>query len=142
MFSRTCEHAIKAMIYAQLETAEGGRVSLRDISAHIESPEAFTAKILQQLSKAGLLVSAKGPGGGFSIPENHNLTLADIVIAIDGNEIFTECAMGLTHCSEIHPCPLHDNFKPIRNDLKKMLESTPISTLVQKLTQGKTHLRH
>ena len=67
MFSKTCENAIRATIYIASESSEGKRCGIRDIARKIESPEPFTAKILQRLVKADIIKSIKGNGGGFEI---------------------------------------------------------------------------
>ena len=69
MFSKSCEYAIKAVIHLCMETHEGGRLSINDIAVAIDSPEPFTAKILQTLSKHKIISSAKGPGGGFYVEQ-------------------------------------------------------------------------
>ncbi|MCR9067029.1 MAG: Rrf2 family transcriptional regulator, partial [Cytophagales bacterium] len=65
MFSRACEYAIKIMIYIASNQQENRKTGLKEVTEAIGSPEAFTAKILQQLVKSGLLESYKGPSGGF-----------------------------------------------------------------------------
>jgi Rrf2 family iron-sulfur cluster assembly transcriptional regulator len=72
MFSKACEYAIRATIYIALQSQESKRVTLKDIAKEIDSPEAFTAKIMQQLVKRGIVDSLKGPTGGF-VMEPHNL---------------------------------------------------------------------
>jgi Rrf2 family protein len=67
MFSKTCEYAIRASIFIAAQSQKGERVSIQDVSSKIESPEAFTSKILQKLVKIGVIQSLKGPGGGFYI---------------------------------------------------------------------------
>lgn len=59
MFSKACEYAIRATIYIAVQSNQDNRVGLKDISKEIDSPEAFTAKILQQLSKMRLLTQSK-----------------------------------------------------------------------------------
>jgi Rrf2 family protein len=127
------------MIYIHRESAQGERPSLKTISREIESPEAFTAKILQNLSKKGLLISSKGPSGGFVVaPEA--ITLGDVVRAIDGDGIYTMCGLGLKQCSEVKPCPVHHKFKKIRRDLSEMLAKTTIEDMSDKLSTGTTYL--
>lgn len=128
MFSKACELGIKAMIYLASCREKGTLVSLKEIHEKINSPEAFTAKILQQLVRHRLLYSVRGPNGGFRLllaPDE--ITLQQIVIAIDGDGIFTKCALGLKVCSAAVPCPLHYKFLPIRDSLAKMLHSTTLA---------------
>lgn len=126
MFSRACEYAIKIMIYIAANEEVGKRTGLREVTVAIDSPEAFTAKILQQLVKSNLLDSFKGPTGGFELVKNKEIRLIDIVSAIDGDKLFEDCILGLPACSSRNPCPVHDKFILIRNQLKETLLSTDI----------------
>lgn len=142
MFSKACEYAIRASIYIAVKSEAGQRVSLKDIAGAIDSPEAFTAKILQQLSKDQIIASVKGPSGGFSIDKKklQSLRLSQIVYAIDGDRIYKGCGLGLKDCSERKPCPVHHKFKIIREELKAMLENTTVSELANGLGKGLTFL--
>ncbi len=126
MFSRACEYAIKIMIYIAGNEQEGRRTGLKEITEAIGSPEAFTAKILQQLVRSKLLDSFKGPSGGFELTQDKEIRLVDIVSVIDGDKLLEECVLGLEHCSSRNPCPVHEKFLAIRNQLKETLLSTDI----------------
>ncbi|MFV8270064.1 RrF2 family transcriptional regulator [Flavobacterium sp. GT2N3] len=144
MFSKTCEYGIRATIFIASESYQNNRVGLRDIAEKIDSPEAFTAKILQILSKASIIRSIKGVGGGFEIPKEimSQIKLSQIVTALDGDRVFTGCGLGLSYCSEDHPCPVHDKFKAIRNELAFMLENTNLEELAMGIKSGDTFLRY
>ena len=144
MFSKTCEYGIRATIFIASESYQNNRVGLRDIAKKIDSPEAFTAKILQILSKANIIHSIKGVGGGFEIPKEtmSQIKLSQIVTALDGDRVFTGCGLGLSHCIEDHPCPVHDKFKAIRNELAFMLENTNLEELAMGIKSGDTFLRY
>ncbi|MCO5233342.1 MAG: Rrf2 family transcriptional regulator [Chitinophagales bacterium] len=143
MFSKACEYAIRAIIYIAEQTKSGNRPPLKDIALEIDSPEAFTAKILQQLSKNGLVFSIKGVYGGFEIQPQKldTIRLVDIVLAIDGDDVYTKCALGLRNCSEEHPCPVHPTFKPIKADIRRMLEETSIWDMSESFKNGKSFLK-
>ncbi|UKB85702.1 Rrf2 family transcriptional regulator [Chryseobacterium sp. MEBOG06] len=142
MFSKTCEYALRALIYIAQQSKDGGRVGIKDISKSINSPEHFIAKILQDLSRKGFVQSAKGPNGGFYMDhKNLNTSIADIVKEIDGDKLFSGCGLGLEQCSETHPCPLHEQFKSIRQDLRIMLETSRIQMFVDNLDLNLTHLK-
>ena len=143
MFSKTCEYAIRAVIFIASESNKAKRVGLKDIALKIDSPEAFTAKILQILVKNNIVNSTKGPNGGFDIPKGDMSTiyLSQIVSAIDGDTVFNGCALGLKECSEAQPCPVHDKFKSIRGDLKLMLCSTNLIELTKGIKMGNTYLK-
>lgn len=143
MFSKACEYGIRATLYVAAQSLQGKRVVLPEIAKAIDSPVPFTAKILQQLAKAKLVQSNKGPNGGFSLSENDldNIKLKDLVLAIDGDNLFKECGLGLKSCDEQAPCPIHHTFKPIRTQIIAMLESTSLKTLSRELEAGETVLK-
>ncbi|QKJ28221.1 Rrf2 family transcriptional regulator [Mucilaginibacter mali] len=142
IFSKTCEYAIRAVFYIAHRTAAGGRVSIREISSGIDSPEPFLAKVLQDLSRRGIVQSVKGPNGGFYLDaESLKRPLARIVEAVDGNGIFTGCGLGLKQCSEVNPCPLHNDFRTIRNQIHSLLEQTTIGEFNEDLNLGVTALK-
>lgn len=141
MFSKSCEYAIKAVIHLCMETRDGKRLSVADIAEAIESPEPFTAKILQTLARHGFIASAKGPGGSFYIEKNATpIVVMDLVELIDGDQAFNRCGLGLKECSESHPCPIHNEFKSYSARLKKLLESKTIQQLAAEIKAGRAFL--
>lgn len=142
MFSKTCEYAIRALIFIAQKSKKGNRIGIKEIAAGIDSPEYFIAKILQDLSRKNFVQSAKGPNGGFYMEaENLQLSIADIVREMDGDKLFSGCGLGLKECSENHPCPIHNDFKHIRNNIKEMLEKSKIEMFVENLNLKLTFLK-
>ncbi|WP_291101812.1 MULTISPECIES: RrF2 family transcriptional regulator [unclassified Flavobacterium] len=143
MFSKACEYGIRASIYIAEQSLLERKVSLKEISEAIESPTAYTSKILQQLSRSFIINSDKGPTGGFSMDtqEIEKVKLSTIVLAIDGESIYNGCGLGLKKCNEKMPCPVHNQFKLVRDELKKMLESTTIKSLAVDFEKGLTFLK-
>ena len=142
MFSKTCEYAIRALIFIAQKSKDGSRISIKNISSGIDSPEYFIAKILQDLSRKGFVQSAKGPNGGFYMDDaNLEQSVADIVREIDGDKLFSGCGLGLKECSEDHPCPIHNDFKHIRQEIKTMLEESRIQLFVENLDLKLTFLK-
>ncbi|MGJ8731511.1 RrF2 family transcriptional regulator [Cellulophaga fucicola] len=143
MFSKSCEYGLRAVLFIAKQSTVDTKVSLTTISESIDSPQAFTAKILQQLTKSGFVQSSKGPYGGFFI-EKENLStikLSDIVSVLDGDSIYTGCGLGLHQCNEKEPCPLHFKFVQIREDLKNMLEKNTLSMVVKDMNSDIFHLK-
>ncbi len=143
MFSKACEYGIRATIHVAVQSLEGNKVSLKAIATEIDSPVAFTAKILQQLVKHHIMHSVMGPAGGFQIEKKKisEIRLSQIVNAIDGDAIYKSCGLGLKECNATKPCPVHDKFAKIRDDLKEMLEHTSVAELTVGLETGLTFLK-
>lgn len=143
IFSKACEYGIRATIYVAQKSLNHERCSMKDISKEIDSPEAFTAKILQKLVKAEIIQSVKGAAGGFEvgIKEMKRIKLTDIVIAIDGDINDKICVLGLKKCSELQPCPVHNKFKHIKKDLMSMIRNTSLSEMSNSVEAGMSCLR-
>jgi len=142
MFSKACEYAIRAMFFIAQKSAPGNKIGIKEISKGIDAPEHFLAKILQDLGRKGLVQSIKGPNGGFYLEDSAKKnTLADIVKAVDGDNLFTGCGLGLKICSEKNPCPLHDEFKIIRKKIHSMLETATVAEFNVELMRGIRHLK-
>lgn len=144
MFSKACEYGIKATICIATHTLNSSKkIGVKEIAKETDSPEAFMAKIMQILSKEGIVKSMKGPKGGFYIPKEEldKIMLSQVVKAIDGDHIYRGCGLGLDNCNEDQPCPLHDQFKVIRDGLAEMLTTTSLLDLAAGLDSGLTFLK-
>lgn len=142
MVSKTCEYAIRAMLFVAQKSKADTKVGVKQIAKAIGSPEPFIAKILQELGKKGLVLSAKGPAGGFYLDNaGFRKSLADIVIAIDGDKLFTGCGLGLKSCSAKMPCPVHDEFVEVRKRIKTMMQSAKLGDYNIALELGEKYLK-
>lgn len=143
MFSKTCEHAIKAIVFVAKQSLEGKRSNLKEIASGIDSPVAYTAKILQALAKNEFIFSTKGAGGGFETDLNKmgQLPLLLVAEAFDGDFIANRCVLGLKSCSGSNPCPFHDKYAPVRQSLIGILVNTSILDLALGLYSGKSTLK-
>jgi Rrf2 family protein len=139
MLSSTCRYGIRAVIYIASKDQNKGMTGIKQISKDLGLPSPFLSKILQQLAKQKVLNSAKGPHGGFSLVKDpKKITLFDIIKAIDGDEIFTDCVMHNGSCKSIErkkiPCTLHEDYDKVRGDMINLFQSRTIYDLVQKAT--------
>jgi Rrf2 family protein len=132
LLSKSCEYGLRATLY--LASKEGNEfISIRQISEKLEISYHFLTKILQQLTAEGLLESFKGPNGGVRLLKSgKEMRLIDIVKAIDGDELFTECVLGLPGCGMKKPCSLHDKWMNHREGIKEMMSSTTLSELAER----------
>ena len=137
MLSNSCRYGIRAVIYIASHSSVDNMIGIKQISADLDLPTPFLAKILQQLAKQKILNSSKGPHGGFSLLKDpRNITLLDVVNTIDGYDTFTNCIMHKGTCegvaSEKKICPLHDDYEKTRADLIKLFSKKTIYELVKK----------
>lgn len=135
MLSNTCKYAIRACIYLALNADEEKKIGIKKISDDLKIPMPFLGKILQSLAKSKILLSTKGPNGGFCLAKPaKKISLMEIVDAIDGDESFTSCVIGVTSCStsEAH-CPIHEKYGPLREKIKELFENQDIDELAQSI---------
>jgi Rrf2 family protein len=115
------------MIYVAQQSKNRQLANIKAVAENINSPQLFVGKILQNLSRQGFLQSTKGRYGGFFITdEEADYSLADIIRAIDGDKMFSGCGLGLASCSEINPCPIHDEYKIAREKLYQIYGKTKL----------------
>src|SRR5690554_3303940 len=141
MFSRACEYGIRSVLFIAKESQNDKRPNISEIAKAVDSPEPFTAKICQQLARDGIILSKKGPSGGFYLEKDSPLLSIDIVRSIDGDSIFTGCCFGLSRCSATHPCPMHDQYEAIRSGIKRTSQNTKARDLANKPEEGETYLK-
>ena len=129
LFSRQCEYALQAVMFLALKP-DGEKTSIRELTRQIEIPYHFLAKILQNLTYKGLLVSQKGPTGGFALAKSpREISLFDIVEAVDGAAFSTNCVMGFAECSGKNPCAVHEMWGEVRKNLQATLADKNIAQM-------------
>lgn len=143
MLSKTTQYSIRALVFIQLINWGNKRPGVPEIAREIEAPAAFTAKILHTLTTHQLLHSMKGRGGGFYFPHyRSDLSLYDVIMVMEGNRIFTNCVFGLKHCDDANPCPMHEQYAKIRDDLLQLALSETIGSLAARIQEGRAILNH
>jgi len=121
MLSLTCKTAIKAAIYLSSKSEGSEKANIKEISERINASEHTVGKILQLLARKKIINSLKGPYGGFYLnEEQQEQPIIHIVEAVEGNGIFKECGLGLQACSASHPCPIHNEYKVVRELMEKI----------------------
>lgn len=138
MFSKATEYALRATIYIAKKSTEEKKLGIEEISRAIDSPQSFTAKILQALTKDNKVVSSvRGPNGGFFITEKtKKLPVRSILQAMGEDEVLEKCVLGLKMCSEIQPCPMHAQYKSIKQQLIKLFVTKTIQQLAADIKDG------
>lgn len=143
MLSKTTEYAIRALVFIQLTNWDLRRPGVEEIAEAIEAPVAYSAKILQTLTKHRLLESMKGRGGGFFFMDNQtDLTLYDVIHVMEGDACFHKCGFGLKNCDAENPCPLHEKYVVINDVFFDIAKTQTIESLASSIREGNTYLNH
>lgn len=136
MLSNTCKYALRALIYLGKFSEENKRIGIKKISKDLDLSSPFLGKILQNLVKQKLLVSTKGPNGGFALAKKADeITMWDIVIKVDGEEFFTNCLISLEPCKTHDPtkplCPVHAQYDKLRSEITTFYKDTTLEIISQ-----------
>ena len=141
MLSNSSKYAIKAVLFLALNASKTNKVMVKNIAKPINVPQAYIAKLLQDLAKAQIISSERGPKGGFYLDEiNLTHSLMSIVNVIDGEEKLSSCILSLKHCNEEKPCPLHDILSPSRNGILNSLRTKTIKDIAMEVKSGNAFL--
>ena len=141
LLSRSCVYGLRAVLYVASFPGERTHVPIREIADQLGLSFHLLTKILQQLTAAKLLDSFRGPRGGVRLRrEAEQISLLDVEKAIDGDDLFTACALGLAECSEKHPCPVHRRWGPLRRELHDALREMTLASLRDPVQRARLHL--
>ena len=141
MISNSSKYAIKAVLYLALHSNEDHKIMVKDIAEPINVPQAYIAKLLQELAKENMISSTRGPKGGFYLnSDNENQPVINILNIIDGENRLTSCMLSLEKCNEEKPCPLHNILSQSRKGILKILNDMTIKELALDVKKGNSYL--
>ncbi len=130
--TRQADYAVRAVLYlARLGTAE--RAATSTVAEEQRIPPSFLAKIISQLSIAGLLHTSRGARGGVTLArEPKEITLLEVIEAIDGPIQLNECVGEDALCSFDEDCPLKPVWSEAQTELVKRLKGTNFAMLLER----------
>jgi Rrf2 family protein len=141
MFSKTTEYAIRAVIFLSVKTTPQSLIGVNEIAENLNFPPAFLGKVLQDMVRKGLIISVKGPGGGFYLNEKTlDYTILDIVELIEGLGFLDKCGLGINSCNLENPCPIHDQYKSVPEKMRKALSYKTINDIKVDIQSGNDNI--
>ena len=127
--TRQADYAVRAVMYLA-ELGPDEKASTSQIAEEKDIPLSFLAKIIAQLSVAGLLQTMRGARGGVTLARPaEDISLLEVVEAIDGPILINECVNDSYNCSQ-HGCPMRNIWQDVQADLVKRLKETKFSQFV------------
>lgn len=142
VLSKACSYGILATLYIARQK-DSDYISIREISDELNISFHFLTKILQTLTENGILFSLRGPKGGVSLAKpSKDITLLDVVLAIDGGDLFTQCILGLPGCGVAKPCPMHEYWSGVRTHLQENFGAKTLSDVSERVEEFKLRLSH
>ena len=129
LISKACNYGIRASLFVASKP-DLQYVPIRQISEELNISFHFLTKILQILTQKNIMNSYRGPNGGVSLAKSsQEISILDIIEAIDGLKTFKECLLGLPECNNSKPCPLHEKWAVVREELKNTFSNSNLSDL-------------
>lgn len=142
ILSKSCIYGIQAAIYV---AAQGGTdyVAISKVAEQLNISFHFLTKVLQQFTQAGIMTSYRGPKGGVAIAKpTEKISLYDLICAIDGPDMFTECMLGLPGCGHEEPCPAHEHWVEVRQKFTQIARQTHLASLASRANELNVRLAH
>ena len=139
--SRESEYGIQGLIHLAQQPA-GTVMLLAAIAEAQELPQSFLAKIFQKFTQYGLVRSFRGATRGYTLGRPAgDITLKEVLEAIEGPGLFERCIFWSHRCAEDNPCILHEGWKQIKPKLTAMMEVTTLQDLVRRTATARRHKR-
>jgi len=138
IYSKGCEYAIRILTRILKDNFEQKFLAV-DICRKAKVPIHSARKILQLLVEYEYLDAVSGPGGGYKLKKNPDaITLLNIIKAIDGENVFEHCVMGLPQCGSRNPCPVHNLWLKVKVEMIKEMNNKTLSQLMKDVKEKKT----
>ena len=135
--TRAADYAVRVMIH-MAGLPPGTRASRAELAEAVECPEQFLSKVLQGLTRGGLVVSHRGNTGGFELPgQRRAATLLEVVEAIEGHIRLNVCLTSDHSCTRQAWCPAHDVWAEAQASLVAVLQEATISELAERAAARK-----
>lgn len=129
LYGHASELAIRAALFLS-QQPPGKRSTVQEVAQATRLPRPYLAKILRQLTVANLVRAFRGPGGGMELGRPADvITLGAIIEAVEGPGRTDYCALGARPCTESQPCPLHERWRPLCDEMRRLLAETTLAAL-------------
>lgn len=129
-FSQTTGYAIQALICIASEECQN--VSTADIANCSKVPRPYLCKIVNSLTHKGLLIARRGVKGGIKLARPaEEITLLEIIEAIEGKNWASECLLNLNACAELDHCPTRELWHDTKEKIREKLQHTTLADIVK-----------
>ncbi len=142
IFSKSTEYAIQAMIYLAVHPTQD-KIMVSTIAEDYDIPRHFLARLVQTLAKHHLIKSTRGRGGGVQLNRPaEDIRVSQIVEAIEGPPPESDmCVIGLDECNDQIPCPLHDQWQIIKENINRLMVDENLAHLAKEVIRKRELLR-
>ena len=135
MFSQTVEYALRAVVHLASE-APAGRTT-DQIAAATRVPRAYLSKVLQSLTRSGLVHSQRGLGGGMTLTKSSDaITILEVVNAVEPIQRIRTCPLDLA-AHGVRLCPLHKRMDNALAMVEEALGNSSLAEILSEPTRSK-----
>jgi Rrf2 family protein len=132
LLSHTGEYALRAVLYIAQNETEASLVRNDSIAEALDVPRNYLSKILHTLAREGVLMSSRGPTGGFRLARKPDtIPLRQVVAPFDAVDGPRTCILGRPRCSDRNPCPAHGRWKSISEQVAAFFSGTSVGDLLR-----------
>ncbi|MDZ7373608.1 MAG: Rrf2 family transcriptional regulator [candidate division KSB1 bacterium] len=141
IISKSTVYALRALVYL-VQHGTDRRLPASELAAGVAIAAPFFSKVVQKLVRAGILVSKRGPDGGVALARRPSeISLWEVVTAVEGEEFLGGCILGLGACDTRRPCPLHQDWLGIRERIIGLLRARTLADLAHRVSDTGARLR-
>lgn len=141
LYRRSTKLALETVLLLAAQP-QGTCLRVRELAAQLDVPATYLAKIVQNLTRVGLLHAVRGPRGGVRLADSsQRMCLWEVLSALEPASELERCLLRLDECSDAQPCPLHEAWAPIRNQIVALLESQNLMEFASEARQKGTLVR-
>ena len=129
--TRQADYAVRCVLFLSKEPER--IISANEISKSMAIPRSFLAKILQRLSRKGIVESTQGVSGGFQLAKKPaRISLLEVIEAVQGPSAMNVCAIDKRICRLSRTCAVHPIWVDLRKDVEKRLKNENFAELARK----------
>ncbi|MBN2705197.1 MAG: Rrf2 family transcriptional regulator [Deltaproteobacteria bacterium] len=127
--TRASDYAVRGVVYMAMQPP-GAIVVIPEVAREMDVPVGFLARIFQSLSRSGIVISHRGKKGGYSLARKPDeVTLCDVVEAVEGDIRLNICLDGYEACNRMAFCPIRKELAKVQEELIKSLGKTNFADL-------------
>jgi Rrf2 family protein len=131
ILNKTTEYALTVLGYMAISQEEIFPAEM--LHQKLEIPRRYLRKLLTDLSKLGIIKSAKGRKGGFVFAKSMaEISLASIIQTVEGSEVMGNCILGHKNCNDEQPCVMHEIWLEAKSKMMDTLSNTTLQDLKDK----------
>jgi len=129
--SKTGDYAVRAALALATSYAEGRYVTIAEVADRMALPRPFTPHVLGMLSRAGIVTSKAGRGGGYRLERNpRKITLLEVVESAEGALVNTRCTLRGGACRKDDRCVVHGTWTAAGEAFRQRLGASKLADLV------------